>query len=281
MPDEALIGAAQAPDLHVMTFNVRRAVEGRLRPRADRWSTRAPAVRALLATEQPTLLGLQEVRPRVLPLLRDALGDGYRMLGRGRRGDGGGEGTPLFFDDRRLQLRDGGQRALSDRPQQAGSTGWGNVLPRILVWAEFADRDTGRRFLAVNTHFDHLSAGARWRSAAAVRDLVARRGLPAVVLGDLNAGADSAALARLTDDRAVGDPLTDAWQQAAARRSPAWGTYAGYRPPREGGRRLDWILVTPSVEVCTAATNARRYAGRWPSDHLPVQAVLRIGKEHE
>ena len=106
--DDALIGPVDAPDLHVMTFNVRRAVEGRLRPRADRWSTRAPAVRALLAAERPTILGLQEVRPRVVPLLRDALGHGYRMLGRGRRRDGGGEGTPLFFDERRLQLVDGG-----------------------------------------------------------------------------------------------------------------------------------------------------------------------------
>lgn len=281
MPDEALIGAAQAPDLHVMTFNVRRAVEGRLRLRADRWSTRAPAVQALLTTERPTLLGLQEVRPRVLLTLRDALGDGYRMLGRGRRRDGGGEGNPLFFNDRRLQLRDGGQRALSDRPQQAGSTGWGNVLPRILVWAELTDRVTGRRFLAVNTHFDHLSAGSRRRSAAAIRDLVAARGLPAVVLGDLNAGADSAALARLTEDRGAGGPLADAWARAGARRTAAWGTYAGYRPPREGGRRLDWILVTPSIEVRAVAINARRHAGRWPSDHLPVQAVLRIGKEHE
>lgn len=273
--DDALIGPVDAPDLHVMTFNVRRAVEGRLRPRADRWSTRAPAVHALLATERPTILGLQEVRPRVVPLLRDALGHEYRMLGRGRRRDGGGEGTPLFFDERRLQLLDGGQRALSDEPMRAGSTGWGNVLPRTLVWAEFVDRTTGRRLLAVNTHLDHLSARSRLRSADAIRRFVAERALPAVVLGDLNAGDASTTVRRLLESGV----LADAWPAAALRRSARWGTYAGYRPPRDGGRRLDWVLVTPGIDVRAVGINDRRPAGRWPSDHLPVQAVVRVSEK--
>ncbi|MEV7632237.1 endonuclease/exonuclease/phosphatase family protein [Microbacterium sp. NPDC089318] len=262
-----------------MSFNVRRAAEGRLRRRADRWSTRAPAVRALLAAERPTLLGLQEVRPRVVPLLRDALGDGYRMLGRGRRRDGGGEGTPLFYDERRLRLLDGGQRALSDQPMRAGSTGWGNLLPRMLVWAEFVDRATGRRFLAVNTHLDHLSAPSRLRSADAIRRLVADLPLPAVVLGDLNAGDDSPTVRHLLERRAEAGALVDTWQAASQHRTPRWGTYGGYRPPRQGARILDWVLVTPGIDVRAAAVNDRRPGGRWPSDHLPVQAVVRVSEE--
>ncbi|MFS0853969.1 endonuclease/exonuclease/phosphatase family protein [Microbacterium sp. 179-I 3D4 NHS] len=270
-----LVGPTASPDLHVMTFNVRRAMEGPLRPTRDRWSTRAPAVRALLCSERPTLLGVQEALPRVMPVLREALGAGYRGVGRGRGRDGGGEGNPLLYDAARLSLHASGQRALSDRPDEPGSIGWGNLIPRVMVWAELEDRATGIRFLAVNTHLDHLSARARLRSADAVRAIVRERSLPAVVMGDLNAGATSPAVRALLSDH----DLRDAAEAADRRLTPDWGTYPGYRRPRLHGRRIDLIAVTPGVRVGAYGANARTFEGRRPSDHLPVQAILRIGKE--
>lgn len=275
MTDAPLLAPVDAPDLSVMSFNIRRAMEGALRPRRDRWSTRAPAVGALLATERPPLLGLQEALPRVMPVVHDALGSGYRRIGQGRGAHGSGEGTPLVYDAARLALEDSGQRALSPHPHQPGSLGWGNLIPRILVWAEFVDRTTDARFLAVNTHFDHLSERSRWRSADSIRRLVHDRGLPAVVMGDLNAGEGSGAVRALLD----GGDLVDAWQIAEHRATPLWGTYPGYGRPRRGGRRIDWIAVTPDVRVRAMGLNARTFEGRRPSDHLAVQSILRIGEE--
>jgi endonuclease/exonuclease/phosphatase family metal-dependent hydrolase len=57
------------------------------------------------------------------------------------------------------------------------------------------------------------------------------------------------------------------------------GTFANYRTPRPDRARIDWILVTPGVAVQRAAINTRLFAGVWPSDHLPVQAVLSIPDE--
>lgn len=271
--DATLIGPTAPPELHVMTLNVRRAMEGPLIARADRWSTRAPAVHALLASERPTLLGLQEALPRVMPSIRRALGDGYRSLGRGRGRGGTGEGTPLLYDGARLQLIDGGQRALSDRPDVPGSTGWGNAIPRIAVWAEFVDRSTGARLLAVNTHLDPFSRRSRRRSAADIAAFVQERGIPAVVTGDLNADVRSASVRALFD----GERLTDARAVADVLLSPQWGTYAHYRRPRVGGRRIDAIAVTPGVQVRAVGANARTFDGVHPSDHLAVQAVIRVG----
>lgn len=274
-PTDALIGPVAAPDVHVMTFNIRRAAEGVLHRRADRWSWREPAVRDLLAAEQPTLLGLQEALPRVMPSVRDALGSGHRVIGAGRGPDGRGEGTPMVYDADRLDLHDWGQRALSDDPDRAGSTGWGNLIPRIVVWAEFAERATRSRFLAVNTHLDHLSARSRVRSAISIRRMVAEHGLPAVVMGDMNAGSGSPAIGALLEHGA----LVDSWDTAADRRSPRWGTYPAYRAPRVDGRTLDRILTTPGVQVRAVAVNTTAPGGRRPSDHLPVQAVLRFEEE--
>lgn len=272
---DALIGPVAAPDVHVMTFNIRRAGDGMLHRRADRWSWREPAVRDLLAAERPTLLGLQEALPRVMASVRDSLGAGHRALGIGRGSDGRGEGAPIVFDPARLELHDWGQHPLSDEPHRPGSTGWGNLIPRVVVWAEFAERATRARFLAVNTHFDHLSSRSRLRSAISIRRLVSERGLPAVVMGDLNAGAGSPAV-RALHEHGV---LADSWDTAIDRRGARWGTYPGYRAPRIGGRVLDRILTTPGVRVRTVAVNTAAPGGRRPSDHLPVHAVLRFEEE--
>lgn len=265
----ALIGEASPPALHVMTWNVRRPLPFGLRA-ADRWMRRAPRLAALLREEQPTVLGVQEALPQQAGFIRDALGGTYRFAGRGRAGDGRGEGCPIFYDAGRLVLENAQQHALSDRPSVVGSRSWGNLLPRIMVIATFRDRATKRRFCVVNTHFDHLSPYSRLRSAEAVRRSVVASGLPAVVMGDLNEDESGAAVAALLRD----EMLADAWSSAHVRLSAQLATRPNYRPPRRNGRRIDWIAVSSGVQVNRAVINERRYGGGWGSDHLPVHAEI-------
>jgi endonuclease/exonuclease/phosphatase family metal-dependent hydrolase len=271
MADTALIAPVEAPDLHVMTFNVRRRMPRGPRT-ADRWSTRAAALGALLAAERPTLLGTQEVLPAQDRFIIGALGHRYRRIGHGRDGDGQGEGCPIYYDGERLDLLSWAQQALSDSPDTPGSKSWGNLTPRTLVGAVLRDRVTGGRFLAINTHFDHISRRSRVTAARFVRTLVEGRALPAVVTGDLNTGEGTTALAELFTD----GTLVDAWTAARSRITPEWGTFPNYRAPRRSRKRIDWVAVTPDVRVERAAINTRRPGGVWASDHLPVQVVLRL-----
>lgn len=153
-----------------------------------------------------------------------------------------------------------------------GSITWGNLIPRVLVHAEFRDRATSTRFLVLNTHLDPFSRRSRERAARRIRHVVAREGLPAVVTGDLNARPGSTTVRELL----AGGTLVDAWAVAGERRSPEWATFADYRFPRENGGRIDWIAVSPNVDVSRVAVNAGRVDGAWASDHLPVQAVVRV-----
>lgn len=267
-----LIGPAVAPHLHVMSFNIRRAMEGPLHPRRDRWSVRAPAVAEMLDSERPTILGLQEVLPRAMTVVTQAMGPAYRFVGRGRSRNGASEGTPIVYDAERLELRGWEQRALSSRPDEPGSRSWGNLIPRILVTAEFADRSTGFRFVVINAHLDHLSSRSRRRSAEAIADLVRERGLPAIVMGDLNAGPRSGTVRALLSHA----QLTDSWGASIDRLTPLWSTLNGYRRPRLTGRRVDWVLTSRDVRVHAAAINAHVFDGIMPSDHLAVQALLRL-----
>ncbi len=269
--NDVVIGPVAAPDLHVMTFNVRRRITGTARSR-DRWSARRPLLRRLLRREQPGLLGVQEAMPDQAAAIVDALGEEYAFVGRGRERGGRGEGCPVFFDGERLELLAWEQVALSDEPSQAGSRSWGNPLPRLYVEAVFRDRATGTEFVAINTHLDPFSAKSRVRAAAALRRRIAESERPCVLTGDLNARPGSPAVRELLAE----DRLQDAWTVARTRLTPEWGTNPGYRPPRIGASRIDWIAVTPGIDVECAAIDARPIDGAWPSDHLPVQAVIAL-----
>ncbi|MCT9820510.1 endonuclease/exonuclease/phosphatase family protein [Microbacterium sp. W1N] len=266
----ALVGAVPPPHLHVMTFNVRRPLPVTARP-ADRWRRREPALLRLLATERPSLLAAQEVLPLPARAIAAALGPGYRRIGHGRQPGPRGEGTPLFYDSARLELLEGAQWALSDHPDRPGSTGWGSPTPRVAVEAVLRDRATGAVFLTIGTHLDVFSVRARRLSAAAIGARVAARALPTIVLGDMNAGPHSAPLSILT-----ASGLGDAWLVAERHLTPEWGTLAGYRTPRAHGRRIDAVLVSGDIGVARIGIHGTPTDGVWPSDHLPVQAVLRL-----
>ncbi|HWM17723.1 MAG TPA: endonuclease/exonuclease/phosphatase family protein [Microbacterium sp.] len=272
MTDTPLIGPVTAPDLHVMTFNIRRRIGRGTCKSADGWRRRRPRVQSLLHRERPTLVGVQEALPDQARAVSTALGESYQFVGHGRRADAKGEGCPLFYDAARLELVNWAQEALSDRPDEPGSRSWGNLIPRVFVRAEFRDRMSSVHFIALNTHFDPLSRRSRVRAAERIRDRMAAQDLPVIVTGDLNASTGSPALRALL----ANGTLADAWDDADRRLTPAWNTYRAYREPRVGARRIDWIAVSRSVRVLRIGINARRVDGGWPSDHLPVQAVVRL-----
>jgi endonuclease/exonuclease/phosphatase family metal-dependent hydrolase len=273
MTDTALLGPAAPPALSVMSWNVRRLLPFVRRASPDRWDRRRDAIRAVLERERPTVLGVQEALAEQVEWI--AASFGAEWVGRGRDADGGGEHCALFYDPARLRLERWQQYALSDTPSTPASRSWGNPWPRIFVVADFTDSATGTAFRVVNTHLDPLSPRSRRRSAELLLDV--GRGAwppltdarPTVLMGDANAGVGSAAHRILTDG------LLDTWDAATSRASPAWRTYSGYRPPRSGDR-IDWLFATPDIAVDVAAVNAARPGGIAPSDHEPVQALLRL-----
>ena len=256
-----------------MSFNIRRRMPHLMPGSPDRWSRRRPLVSRLLESERPTIVGVQEALPDQAGFLRHALGDGYRSIGYGRNADKRGEGCPLFYDSRRLELVKWDQTALSDTPTVTGSNTWGNKVPRVLIDAIFRDRVTGHDFRALNTHFDHRSRTARIHSAALVRRLVASTPLPTFVTGDFNTSVGSLPFEAITAE----GTLVDTWDVAVERVTDAWGTFPDYRPPRLDRKRIDWILATPGVTVVRTGINVARFDGGWPSDHAPVQAIITLG----
>lgn len=253
--------------LRVMSFNLRFASETGPHP----WSERRPVMRRLLHRQAPHLLGTQEGLYGQLRDIAHDLGPRYAWLGMGRHGGSRDEFTAVFYDATRLVPEEYDHFWLSDTPSLIGSATWGNVIVRMATWARFADRRTGKRFHVLNTHLDHVHQYARERSA----DLITSRlgpgpALPRIVTGDFNVPAhrNPVYTAMLTKGA-----LVDTWD-SAAERGPQYATFHGYRPLVPDGDRIDWILTSPSVRTWRAEINTFSENGNFPSDHLPVQALV-------
>ncbi|MDY0913589.1 endonuclease/exonuclease/phosphatase family protein [Rathayibacter festucae] len=267
-----LIGPIPAPELHVMTYNIRRRMP-RLTARAvDQWERRKPLVRRLLQEECPSILAVQEALPDQAQWVHESLGASFEGMGFGRDADRGGERVMLFVDRSRFAVRDWSQIALSATPDVAGSRSWGNRIPRTAVIAELTDHATNRELTVVATHFDHLSRRSRLRSAELVAERITDLGRPAIVMGDTNTDVGTAPYRALLDEGG----LADSWVVAGTHLTPHWGTYSNYRAPKPG-RRIDWLTVSAGAfEVVSAAINTARYGTAPGSDHEAVQAVLRF-----
>ncbi len=267
---EPLLGPAADDRLHVMTYNLRYPADdpGHL------WDERRPAMAALLNLERPAVIGVQE---GYVHQLRDVVADlpaGYHWIGEGRDGGGRGECTAIVYDGTRLGALRYAHFWLSDTPDVPGSATWGNSVPRMATWVRFHDAATGGEFVVLNTHLDHRSGDARRKAASLLAATAESVGAaPVVVTGDFNAAAGSSTA---YDSLVSGAGLSDAWRAARLRLTPEYATYGGYRTPVLDRPRIDWILTTADIETEAIAINPNMFDGRYPSDHLPVHAHVRL-----
>ena len=255
--------------LRVMTYNVRFASNAP----SDNWPDRLPDVKHVIRRHNPDVLGVQEPVWRQMRDLDRALPE-YDWVGKGIMGGTRDGFTAIFYRKDRLELLDSDCFWLSDTPDVVGSSTWGNQYVRQATWAQFRDRRDGTTFYQVNTHLDNYSENARVKSARLLLDRVRAfaPGLPVLLTGDFNAAAaKTRPYAILTGP----DAFTDTWQ-TARRRGPQYGTFGKWKPPIPGGDRIDWILSRGNIDTLRTAVDPYERDGRYPSDHYPVIADIRI-----
>ncbi len=266
-------GTTPAP-LRVMSFNIRYDNPS---DSVNAWPNRKDWVASLIRFHGADVVGVQEALQRQLVDLDTRL-PGWSRVGVGRAdGREAGEFAPILYRTERLDLIESGTFWLSPTPDVAGSKGWDAAIERIATWARFRDRSTGCRVLLLNTHFDHIGETARQESARLIRQRLATlaNGLPVILAGDLNTTPSSAAYRIFTRDTIAGAlvPLADAY---SASRTPHYGPTSSWTEFKaiEPGRRIDYVMVSPGVDVLSHGILPDSWDGRFPSDHLPVLAAL-------
>ena len=279
-----------AVELKVMSFNVRYSHGGMDEARTEnnwtdpKYPRRERAIR-VIRKKMPDVLGVQEARELQVVDLRKALPE-FEFYGVGRDdGKTGGEYAGIFYRKDRFDRTDAGSFWLSATPAKPGTSFYSapGAVPRMASWVRLRDKTSGKELLVLNTHWDHISAPARKQSAALIRARLSKlgKGLPAIVMGDLNGAEESPEVAEL-----IGTPdspdrqLTDSYRKLHPQRLPEESTFNDWKGTIAGSR-IDFILHTEEFTPTAAAILRTNYGGRWPSDHYPITATLWLESDAE
>lgn len=260
----------QQPDvLKVMTFNLRTPNARDGHP----WEIRRPIVKQLVHEEAPSIIGTQEGTIAVLREMQADLPE-YDWIGEGRDGGLEGEFMAVFYKTAHFKPIEHGHFWLSDTPDIAASTSWGNRIPRMATWVKFENIANGRLFYFMNTHLDHQSEEARLESARLIVNHMTKydADLPIILTGDFNAPIAGEVYQVFINQ----GQMKNAVHEAMERRNDQIGTFHGYRGEdrAETSRIIDWILYSGDMTVSESETITYSSGGQYPSDHFPVAATF-------
>jgi endonuclease/exonuclease/phosphatase family metal-dependent hydrolase len=259
--------AAQAETLRVMSFNVRYPASG---DGPDRWEVRQDILVRTIRLKNPDLMGTQELFYTQGEFIVQNLPE-YEWFGNSRRGNRADEHMGVFYKRSKLRVIESGNFWLSETPGVAGSQAWSANLPRMVTWALFEMRASGKRFYYYNTHFHHTADAtlARINSAKLIASSIAAlpKDVPVILTGDFNAPAPD-----IEPYKILTEHLTDARIAATTKLGPD-GTSSTFRGNTTGGR-IDWILYSGPFTVPQFETVTYNEDGRYPSDHFPIIALL-------
>lgn len=260
-----LSGVAQNSDIKALCFNIRynNPSDGEFA-----WAKRREAVVKMLKQEQPAVMGLQEVLKNQLDYLKKQLPH-YNYIGVGREdGKSQGEYAPVFYNTKLLTLINSGYFWLSptcDRP----SKGWDAACERIATWALLECNKSKKRFICINTHFDHVGTTARLESGKMLLNNIdsLTKNTPAIIMGDFNTTADDASLQPITTK------FTNTRDAKAEFNNQVAYTYIGFQSDKKIRSLIDHIFIN-GMKVSDYRVVTENFGIKQLSDHLPVVCEL-------
>jgi endonuclease/exonuclease/phosphatase family metal-dependent hydrolase len=278
--------AAGDLEVRIMTFNIR---YGSANDGDNHWKNRKEMVFDVLRDHSPEIVGLQEALDFQMAEICTAIGK-YVQLGVAREdGKVDGEFSSILYDISRFKVDESDTFWFSNTPEVPGSNHWGNACVRICTWARFIERKSGKAFYFFNLHLDHVSQPSREKSAVLLTQRIKSRKYPDpfILTGDFNAGENNPVIKYLKGET----ELIGADDQESENPVPMVDTFRVLHPDVKDvktghafrgtrkGNKIDYIFVPSSVKVLDAQILYDNVDGRYPSDHFPVNATLRLPAE--
>lgn len=217
----------------------------------NNWQYRKDRVADFIKDKDLDIVGMQEVLDNQLNDLKERLPE-YAEVGVGREdGNTKGEYAPLFFKKDKFDVLDSNTFWLSQFPDSVGFIGWDGACTRIATWAKLRDKESGKIFMAVNTHFDHVGTEARTKSALLIIDKIKEivGDKPAVLTGDFNVSDKWDAYQTITTNEFV---LKDAYKIADNVEGVDYTFHDFGKIPPSECEKIDFIFVTPQIRVLNA-----------------------------
>lgn len=233
---------------------------------------RKARIETVLRTEDPDLIGFQEVDDEIRSWLKSTLCDVYEFAGCGREKNYRGECALIAYRKDRFEALETKTFWLSSQPNVPGST-YGfdqSVCPRVTTAAHLKCQDSTHPFWFYNTHLDHVGKMARLFGAMQIlQDIsIHSDSDPFVLTGDFNAYPDAPEIKLLQEFRG---------KTVEATRFLT-GTFHGYE--KETPQKIDYIFTDfPCDPTQSYLIKPENINGTYISDHCPVFAYLDLSAE--
>lgn len=233
------------------------------------WFYRADLVADTIEKEAPTIIGFQEATKWQYDYLCDTL-TGFDSIITYRDKAFNSEGCPIFYQTELYTLVDKGSFWLSETPDEM-SKDWGAACYRICSYVILTDKASGTDFVVFNTHLDHVSDEARINGIRVVLDKIAAfGGLPAILMGDLNAEEYTSTYQSATEHFLDAKYQTENTMTSCTFQK--WGTQLD----RDC---IDYVMISQEgFTVNSYKVVTHTYDGVYSSDHFPLSVNLTLSK---
>ena len=260
-----------AQDLKVMTYNIRLSLES---DKENSWDNRKEDALALMSYYHPDYFGVQEAVPQQMVDIKTNLKD-YDYVGVGRDdGKNQGEYSAIFYDKNKLEVVKSGTFWLSETPEKP-SKGWDAAYNRVCTYAFFKIKKSGKKFLAMNIHFDHVGDVARVNSSKLILEKIKElnpQNLPLTLTGDFNLTDDSEPI------KIISKSLDNVYYHSRKPHYGPIGTFTAFDVNTIPKDRIDYIFVKGFDVQSNRTINDRRENLLYPSDHFPILAEISFKK---
>ena len=254
-------------ELKIISFNIRYNsyynIDGE-----NGWPNRKDAVVKMIREERPAAIGLQEALIDQLLFLDSCL-PSYRRIGVGRDdGKEAGEFMAIYYNTDAVELLSGETKWLSATPETP-SKGWDAACYRTVTKARFKIKESGKEFIYLNTHLDHVGKTARAESAKIIASLAKdiEEGTPIILGGDMNSTIDDEIFQSF-----YAEGLKAARDLAPKKHTDNLITYNAYG--KDKGVVIDHFFVR-GVKVKSFRTLDDDYGVPYISDHYPIEMVVK------
>jgi endonuclease/exonuclease/phosphatase family metal-dependent hydrolase len=263
----------QAQTIKVATYNMRNDNNSEDSTHGNGWKQRYPVISELIKFHDFDIFGTQELLHHQIMDLNKELPE-YDYYGIGRDdGKLAGEFSEIFYKKDKFQMLAHGDFWLSETPEKPG-LGWdATCCNRICSWVYLQDKKSKKKFYVFNTHYDYQKDLARNESSKLIlKRIKSIAGTqPVIFMGDMNGGNESSWYKTMANSGILKDTYKEAKNPYAVN-----GSFNAFGPAVKSDEIIDHIFITKQFTVEKWGILTDTYHGKYPSDHFPVLAVLKM-----
>lgn len=253
--------------LNVLSYNIR---YNNPRDSVNAWPNRKEWVKSLIKFYDTDILCVQEALSDQVDFLQSATGFAVEGVGRDD-GKKAGEFAAIYYNPDRFVKRVSGHFWLSETPE-VPSKGWDAAIVRLCTWVRLYDKERKQEFFVFNTHYDHMGVVARLRSSELIQKQIPliAGDLPVILAGDLNVTPETESVGIIKTF------LNDAREVSMEPPYGPEGSFNAFKFTASLKDRIDYIFTSKQFKVLKYGILSDSKDQRYPSDHLPVFARVRI-----